>query len=96
MKPSLIAAALAASAPAWAQDLPPSVVVTGNPLGAKDLATPASVLTGKDLVLRRGSTLWERLQSRPGSPDRPRGRHQFGTAAIRSAADNESLHYAAR
>ena len=66
MKPSLIAAALAASAPAWAQDLPPSVVVTGNPLGAKDLATPASVLTGKDLVLRRGSTLGETLDGLPG------------------------------
>ena len=66
MKPSLIAAALAASAPAWAQDLPASVVVTGNPLGAKDLATPASVLTGKDLVLRRGSTLGETLDGLPG------------------------------
>lgn len=66
MKPSLIAAALAASAPAWAQDLPPSVVVTGNPLDAKDLATPASVLTGKDLVLRRGSTLGETLDGLPG------------------------------
>ncbi|MDP1647026.1 MAG: TonB-dependent receptor [Rubrivivax sp.] len=66
MKPSLIAATLAASAPVWAQPAPPSVIVTGNPLGASDLATPSSALSGKDLVLRRGSTLGDTLDGLPG------------------------------
>jgi iron complex outermembrane receptor protein len=42
------------------------VVVTGNPLGSNEIATPASVLEGDALVLRRGSTLGETLNSLPG------------------------------
>ncbi|RZU02541.1 TonB-dependent receptor [Rivibacter subsaxonicus] len=42
------------------------VLVTGNPLAADALATPASVLTGTELVLRRGSTLGDTLGSLPG------------------------------
>lgn len=45
---------------------PGAVVVTGNPLRADAIATPNSVLSGKDLVLRRGSTLGETLDGLPG------------------------------
>ncbi len=48
-------------------DLPP-VVVTANPLGSSlfDLVSPVSVLGGKDLPLRRESTLGETLSHLPG------------------------------
>ena len=42
------------------------VVVTGNPLGSTEIATPVSVLTGDALVLRRGSTLGDTLNGLPG------------------------------
>jgi len=42
------------------------VVVTGNPLGSTEIASPVSVLTGDALVLRRGSTLGETLNGLPG------------------------------
>ncbi|MEO5733543.1 MAG: TonB-dependent receptor [Rubrivivax sp.] len=42
------------------------VLITGNPLGSDTIATPTSVLTGQDLVLRRGSTLGETLDTLPG------------------------------
>ncbi|MEN9545115.1 MAG: hypothetical protein RLZZ598_1948, partial [Pseudomonadota bacterium] len=42
------------------------VLVTGNPLASDSLATPASVLTGAELVLRRGSTLGDTLGALPG------------------------------
>ncbi len=42
------------------------VVVTGNPLGNRDIATPVSVLTGDELTLRRGSSLGDTLNSTPG------------------------------
>ncbi|MBA2721779.1 MAG: TonB-dependent receptor [Methylibium sp.] len=62
--------ALAAALPALAQSTPPAalppVVITGNPLGSDSLATPASVLTGPGLVLRRGSSLGETLSGLPG------------------------------
>ncbi len=66
MKRTLCAAALAAIAPAWAQNAPQQVVITGNPLGRGDVATPSSVLAGDGLVLRRASTLGEMLDGMPG------------------------------
>ena len=66
MKHSLFAAALAASAPAWAQQVLPTVVITGNPLGSGDVATPSSVLSGHGLVLRRAGSLGETLDGLPG------------------------------
>ncbi|MFT4174806.1 MAG: TonB-dependent receptor, partial [Rhodocyclaceae bacterium] len=71
-------ATLAAALPlAWAglahaQSTPDAplapVVVTANPLGSSlfDLVSPTSVLSGKDLLLRRGSTLGETLDGIPG------------------------------
>ncbi|MGA0609181.1 TonB-dependent receptor [Caldimonas sp. KR1-144] len=44
----------------------PDVVVTGNPLASDEIATPSSVLTGPELVLRRASTLGETLATQPG------------------------------
>ena len=68
MNKTLLAAAMAASAPAWAQQTQPAavVVITGNPLGSGEVATPTSVLTGNGLVLRRGSSLGETLDGLPG------------------------------
>ena len=66
MKHPLLAALVAAFVPAWAQQTLPPVVVTGNPLGAGEIATPSSVLTGDRLVLRRGSSLGETLDGLPG------------------------------
>ena len=43
-----------------------SVIVTGNPLRSADIAAPSSVLSGNELVLRRGSTLGETLDGLPG------------------------------
>ena len=42
------------------------VVVTGNPLGSAEIASPVSVLAGDALVLRRGSTLGDTLNGLPG------------------------------
>ncbi len=42
------------------------VIVTGNPLGSSDVAVPVTVLTGDELVLRRGSSLGETLNGQPG------------------------------
>ncbi len=68
MNKTLLAAAMAASAPAWAQQTLPAavVVITGNPLGSGEVATPSSVLSGNGLVLRRGSSLGETLDGLPG------------------------------
>lgn len=45
-----------------------AVVVTANPLGSDlfDLVAPVSVLSGRDLDLRRGSTIGETLDGIPG------------------------------
>ncbi len=43
-----------------------TIVVTGNPLSAKELATPSSVLTGDALVLKRGGSLGETIDGLPG------------------------------
>ena len=66
MKHSIYAALLAAAAPAWSQQQLETIVVTGNPLGSGEVATPSSVLSGKGLVLRRGSSLGETLDGLPG------------------------------
>ena len=42
------------------------VIVTGNPLGSRDIASPISVLTGDALMLKRASTLGETLDGLPG------------------------------
>lgn len=65
------APASAASAPAAAASAPrpatlAPVLVTGNPLGSTEIAAPATVLGGDELVLRRGSTLGETLDGQPG------------------------------
>ena len=44
----------------------PTVIVTGNPLGSSEIAAPVSVLSGDELVLRRGSSLGETLATQPG------------------------------
>jgi iron complex outermembrane receptor protein len=44
-----------------------TIVVTGNPLGRDTLAQPASSLAGDGLLLRRGSTLGDTLDSLPGA-----------------------------
>lgn len=62
---------------AWAQQTPQTpanapapalkeVTVTGNPLGADDLISPASSLSGDALLLRSGTTLGETLSGTPG------------------------------
>jgi iron complex outermembrane recepter protein len=43
-----------------------TIVVTGNPLNTRDLATPSSVLTGDALVLKRAGTLGETIDGLPG------------------------------
>lgn len=62
----LWATLVAAAAPAWAQQELETVIVTGNPLGSREVATLASVLSGRGLVLRRGSSLGETLDGLPG------------------------------
>lgn len=63
-----IRAALAAAfaTPVWAQSTLPPVLVTGNPLGSTEVATPSSLLSGNGLVLRRAGTLGETLDGLPG------------------------------
>jgi iron complex outermembrane recepter protein len=59
------------SATAQAQDAPAAanlerVIVTGNPLGSAEIASPVSVLTGDALMLKRATTLGETLNGLPG------------------------------
>lgn len=56
-------AAPAASTPS--ATLPP-VIVTGNPLGSRELAVPVTSLSGDALTLRRGSSLADTLNGTPG------------------------------
>jgi iron complex outermembrane recepter protein len=56
------AAVLAQTAPANLE----KIIVTGNPLGSAEIASPVSVLTGDALVLKRASTLGETLNGLPG------------------------------
>jgi iron complex outermembrane receptor protein len=62
----LTVAAMVALTPAWAQQNPDPVVVTGNPLGSTELTTPVSALSGSGLLLRRGSSLGSTLDGLPG------------------------------
>lgn len=73
------AAPPAPAAAAHAVDLD-QVVVTANPLGSGlfDLVTPASVLQGDALTLRRGSTVGETVAQMPGV-----AQSQFGPNASR-------------
>ena len=66
MKRCCIAALAVASAHAWAHPLPQAIVITGNPLGAREVALPSSVLSGDGLTLRRAGTLGETLDGLPG------------------------------
>ncbi len=66
MKSTFWAALVAAAAPALAQQKIETVVITGNPLGSSEVATPSSVLAGQGLVLRRASSLGETLDGLPG------------------------------
>ncbi len=65
-----MAAAFTAIAPAQSQTASnpavPQIVITANPLGRGDVATPSTVLAGDGLVLRRASTLGETLDGLPG------------------------------
>jgi iron complex outermembrane recepter protein len=57
------------NAPVLAENAPATlekIIVTGNPLGSKQIASPVSVLTGDELVLKRASTLGETLNGLPG------------------------------
>ena len=73
LKPMLIILATSFASHALAQepntaiDLP-SVAVTGNPLGvgSDELVVPVSVLSGRDLSLKRESTLGDTLNGIPG------------------------------
>jgi iron complex outermembrane recepter protein len=42
------------------------VIVIGNPLDARDVVAPVSTLSGTDLLLKKGSTLGDTLNSLPG------------------------------
>ena len=66
MRFTFLATLLAAAAPAWAQQKLETIVITGNPMGGGEIATPSSVLSGSELVLRRGSSLGETLDGLPG------------------------------
>jgi iron complex outermembrane receptor protein len=60
----------AAAPPAPAASAPTTtlqpVVVTGNPLGSGEIAAPVSVLSGEQLMLRRGSSIGETINGLPG------------------------------
>ena len=64
--PGAAASATAASAGSSGAATMAPVVVTGNPLGSTELASPVTVLSGDALVLRRGSSLGETLNGQPG------------------------------
>ena len=73
LRPVALAVVLATSSIAQAQNetpvpsLPPvTVSASGLQLGASDMTTPASVLEGDELVLRREATLGETLAGEPG------------------------------
>lgn len=69
-----VAASLALAPCAFSQQAPETlaaatldkVIVTGNPLRSSEVAAPVSVLSGDELVIRRGATLGETLASQPG------------------------------
>ena len=55
----------AAGSPPPVQELP-TITITGNPLGAADLITPAAQYGGSELLLRAKTTLGETLDGTPG------------------------------
>ena len=60
-----LATALLIASPAYALDLPPQVI-TGNPLGSSQLASPTTVLEGDNLTLQQQGSLGETLNKQPG------------------------------
>jgi len=60
-----LATALLLASPAYALDLPEQVI-TGNPLGNTQLASPTTVLEGDDLTLHQQGSLGETLNKQPG------------------------------
>jgi len=60
-----LAAALLISSEAHALELQPQVI-TGNPLGSEQLASPTTVLEGDDLTLQQKGSLGETLNKQPG------------------------------
>ena len=64
---SALGAALAClGGSALAQASLPEITITGNPLGATDMAAPAASYSGTGLLLRSQSTLGETLNNTPG------------------------------
>ncbi|WP_028455046.1 TonB-dependent receptor [Chitinilyticum litopenaei] len=65
--PLAAALALACSpVPLLAETTLPEVIVTANPLGSTEFASPASVLQGESLLLNDATTLGEVLAGQPG------------------------------
>src|SRR5450830_127823 len=62
---SPLAAALLICSEAHALELPPQVI-TANPLGSEQLASPTTVLEGDDLTLQQKGSLGETLNKQPG------------------------------
>ena len=60
-----LAAALLIGTQAHALELQPQVI-TGNPLGSQQLASPTTVLEGDDLTLQQKGSLGETLNKQPG------------------------------
>ena len=59
-----LAAALLIGSQAHALELQPQVI-TGNPLGSQQLASPTTVLEGDDLTLQQKGSLVETLNKQP-------------------------------
>ena len=60
-----LATALLIASPVYALELQPQVI-TGNPLGSSQLASPTTVLEGDDLTLQQQGSLGETLNKQPG------------------------------
>ncbi|NMY73354.1 TonB-dependent receptor [Pseudomonas sp. WS 5071] len=60
-----LAAALFITSPVYALELQPQVI-TGNPLGSRQLASPTSVMESDDLTLQQQGSLGETLNKQPG------------------------------
>jgi len=60
-----LATALLIASPAYALELQPQVI-TGNPLGSSQLASPTTVLEGDELTLQQQGSLGETLNKQPG------------------------------
>jgi len=63
---ALLALGTLSAAPVFAQNALAPVTVTGNPLGATDLISPAAQYSGTELLLRSQTTLGETLDGTPG------------------------------